>query len=144
MLQLGYFKARLTFFVFGLRDVEEDADYLRRRYLPDFNDAGSAIAKGTRLKQQKLILKLCNYRNMDAAIRKNLQARARQAAAVCGKPIYVFRELMHHLAEQRVVIPAYSTMQDIVGGALACEQQRLADIVHYSVDPSAKSTLAGC
>ena len=27
MLQLGYFKARLTFFVFGLKDVEEDAAY---------------------------------------------------------------------------------------------------------------------
>jgi len=141
MLQLGYFKARLTFFVFGLKDVEEDAAYLKRRYFPDFNDAGSAIAKGTRLKQQKLILKLCNYRNTDAAIQKNLQVRARQAAAVCSKPVYVFRELMHHLAEQRVVIPAYSTMQDIVGLALAYEQQRLADIVHYSVDPSAKSAL---
>jgi TnpA family transposase len=141
MLQLGYFKARLMFFVFRLSDAGEDAAYLKRRYFPDFNDAGAAIAKGTRLKQQKLILELCNYRNTDAAIRKNLQARARQAAAVCGKPIYVFRELMHHLAEQRVVIPGYSTMQNIVGQALAYEQRRLAHIVHNSVDPAAKSAL---
>jgi hypothetical protein len=141
MLQLGYFKARLMFFVFSLRDVGEDAAHIKRRYFSDFKDAGPAIAKGTRLKQQKLILKLCNYHNTDAAIRKNLQARARQAAAVCGKPTYVFRELMHHLAEQRVVIPAYSTMQEIVGRALAYGQQRLADIVHDGVDLSAKSAL---
>jgi len=28
VLQLGYFKASRMFFVFGLRDVEEDAAYL--------------------------------------------------------------------------------------------------------------------
>ena len=119
ILQLGYFKARCMFFVFGLRDVAEDVAHIRERYFPDFDDADPEIAKGTRLKQQQLILGLCNYRNINAAVQRKLEARARQAATVCGKPIYVFRELMHYLAEQRVVAPGYSAMQDIVGGALA-------------------------
>jgi Domain of unknown function (DUF4158) len=32
LLQLGYFKARQLFFVFNLRDVEEDVRYLQDRY----------------------------------------------------------------------------------------------------------------
>ena len=49
---------------------------------------------------------------------------------------------MHHLAEQRVVIPAYSTMQDIVGRALVYEQHRLANIVQQQCRPlPAKSAL---
>ena len=55
--------------------------------------------------------------------------RALQAAAVCGKPVYVFRELMHYLAAEHVAAPGYSTMQDIVGRALVQEQRRLAGIV---------------
>ncbi len=39
ILQLGYFKARCMFFLFSLRDVEEDVAYIRERYFPDFNDA---------------------------------------------------------------------------------------------------------
>ena len=46
-----------------------------------------------------------------------MQAKARQVATVCGKPVYVFREPMHFLSEQRIVAPGYSAMQDIAGGA---------------------------
>jgi len=141
ILQLGYFKARCMFFIFDLRDVKEDATYIREKYFPGFDDAGPEIAKGTRLKQQKLILALCHYRNADAAMQKKLEARARQAAAVCGKPVYVFRELMHYLAAKRIVAPGYSVMQNIVGRALAYEQRRLASIVDEKIGPSAKAAL---
>lgn len=60
ILQLGYFKARCMFFVFDLRDVVEDVAHIRERYFPEFIDADPEIAKGTRLKQQQLILGLCN------------------------------------------------------------------------------------
>jgi Domain of unknown function (DUF4158) len=88
IIQLGYFKARHMFFVFDLRKVEGDAAYIRKKYFPVFiEDDDPEIAEGTRLKQQRLILSLCKYRNADAVVRKKLEARARQAAAVCGKPV---------------------------------------------------------
>src|SRR5713101_10061077 len=34
MVQLGYFKARQQFFVFRLREVDEDIRYLQERYFP--------------------------------------------------------------------------------------------------------------
>lgn len=141
VLQLGYFKASRMFFVFGLREVEEDAAYLVETYFPEVEDDDAAIAKGTRLRQQRLILEICNYGSCDAAMQKKLHAKARQVATVYGKPVYVFRELMHSLAEQRIVAPGYSTMQDIVGGALAYEQRRLAGIAKVHVDPSASTAL---
>lgn len=142
ILQLGYFKARNMFFVFDAQDVEDDLRFIRGRYFPDFQD-NPDITKVTRLKQQRTILKLGNYRNWNASERALLQARARQAAAVCGKPVYVFQDLMHFLAEQRVVAPGYSTMQDMVGGALVYEQRRLAAIIRDQVDPAAKKALMG-
>jgi Domain of unknown function (DUF4158) len=141
ILHLGYFKARRRFFTFDLRDVDGDTAFIRQKYFLFYDDADPEIAEGTRLKQQRLILGLCKYRNADAGIRRTLETRARQAAAVCGKPIYIFRELMDYLAEHRIVAPGYSVMQTIIGGALAHEQRRLAAIVKDHVDPVARAAL---
>jgi hypothetical protein len=121
----------------------EDAAYHVETRFPGFEDRDATIAKGTRLKQQRLILELCSYRNFDGEAQKKLQNKARQVATVCGKPVYVFRELMHFLSEQRIVAPGYSTMQDIVGGALTYEQRRLAGIAQVKVYPSAGRTWSG-
>jgi TnpA family transposase len=135
VLQLGYFKARSLFFTFDLHEVHEDLYSILEHYFPqhamtDF----SPIDKGTRLKQQHVILALCQYRSCDRAQRQHLAAKARQAARVCAKPIYVFRELMHYLAEQRLVLPGYSFMQDTVGKALTYEQHRLTTLVHQHLE----------
>jgi Domain of unknown function (DUF4158) len=121
--------------------VKEDAAYVRDKYFPALEDAGPNITEATRLKQQRLILDLCQYRNADTLIREQLEARARQTAAVCGKPLYVFRELMRYLMAERIVAPRYSTMQDMVGRALAQEQRRLASIVDDHIDPVAQFAL---
>ena len=63
-------------------------------------------------------------------MRKQLQIRARQAARICGRPVYIFRELMQLLAEHRSVAPGYSFLQDLVGQALTYEQDRLIGLVH--------------
>jgi hypothetical protein len=76
LLQLGYFKARQLFFVFSLRDVEEDVHYLQDRYFATAHFRAEEISKVTRLKQQRVILTLCNYRHCDAAARQQLAVKA--------------------------------------------------------------------
>jgi TnpA family transposase len=136
ILQLGYFKSHHMFFVFDLPDVEEDAQYIQRQYFPDVQLDNLDITKVTRLRQQGVLLRLCNYRSCDAAQRQALAAKARQAATVSAKPIDVFRELMHYLAAQRVVVPGYTFMQDTVSQALTHEQERLATIASQYLGPS--------
>ncbi|MHC4244683.1 MAG: Tn3 family transposase, partial [Planctomycetota bacterium] len=129
ILQLGYFKARHLFFVFDLQEVSEDTKYIIEQYFPDFQSSDLEITKATRLKQQHLILKLYNYRSCDAHERQKLESKARQAAKICAKPVYIFRELRHYLQEHRIVSPRYSSMQDTIGKALQDEQERLTNIV---------------
>jgi hypothetical protein len=68
--------------------------------------------------------------------RQALAAKARQAAMVSARPIYIFRELMHFLAEQRSVAPGYSFMQETVGQALTHEQHRLSSILSQYLSAS--------
>jgi Domain of unknown function (DUF4158) len=58
-----------------------------------------------------MILKLTNYRICDTKERQQLKVKARTVAAVCGKPIYNLRELVHYLSEQHIVAPEYRFMQ---------------------------------
>ncbi len=135
ILQLGYFKARQLFFAFSLEEASEDARYIMEQYFPNFQFTDFEITKRkasrsmaprvTRLKQQRLILKLCNYRSCNAGERQKLETKAQQAAMVCSKPIYIFREIMHYLQEERIVAPVYSFLQDTVGKTLTEEQNRL-------------------
>ena len=137
ILQLGYFKAKHLFFSFDFTEVCEDVGYILGQYFPDVKiDNLRAVDKRTRRNQRRLILELCNYRLCDAEERQKLEAKARQAAIVCSKPIYIFRELMDYLQEQRIVAPGYSFMQDTVGKALNFEQDRLRTIVRNHLDIS--------
>ncbi len=130
ILQLGYFKARHLFFTVNLQEVEEDAKYIQERYFSNFQLTDLEITKVTRLKQRQLILDLFNHRACDAEERKKLAGKARTVARVCSKPIYIFRELMATLTEQRIVAPSYSSMQDLIGNALVYEQNRLMEVVN--------------
>ena len=133
--QLGYFKARSLFCTFTLQEVKEDAKYILEHYFPDKQIVDVNIAKVTRLKQQHLIRELFNYRYCDARERQTLDVKAQQAARVCGKPIYVFRELLHYLQQQCVVLPGYRFMQDTVSQALGDEQDRLVALMRDHLTP---------
>jgi hypothetical protein len=137
ILQLGYFKARHLFFTFELGEVEDDLRYVLEQYFKNRKITElSAVDKYTRLKQQTLILELYNYQNCDAQQRQKLELKARQAAQICAKPVYIFREMRHYLAEQRMVSPAYSVMQDTVGKAITYEQNRLITILQNHLKKS--------
>ena len=49
--------------------------------------------------------------------------------------MYVFRELWHYLATQRIVAPGYTVLQELIGQALTAEQQRLITVVRTHLEP---------
>jgi TnpA family transposase len=136
ILQLGYFKHSYQFFTFGPDELQDDVRYLQARYFPDENLVDVDVTKVTRLKQQRLILNLFNFRICDAEDRRALLAKARQAAKISTKPLYIFRELMEHLSQARQVSPAYTSLQDIIGRALNSENERLVRLLENKLGPS--------
>ena len=134
VLQLGYFKAKHRFFTFDLFEVEEDLQYVLKTHFANsiITDLNS-IKKLTKLKHQKLILELTNYLSCDKKERQRLEVKAHIAATVCGKPIYIFREIIHYLSEKHIVTPGYRFMQGIIGKAITYEQNRLIIIIQNNL-----------
>lgn len=141
ILQLGYFKARHQFFVFSTREVEEDARELQTTSFPDWEFSHFAVTKVTRLKQQRLILDLFHYRFCDAEARQDLERKAQQVARVSSKPVFLFRELLQYLTEQRLVAPGYSSLQKMIGKVLLYEQQRLGRLVQTHLASTDRESL---
>ena len=128
ILQLGYFKARQQFFVFGLQQVAADVQYVQRAYFPDATLVDLDITKVTRLKQQSLILELLQYRVCGQEERQQMRLKAQQMAQISSRPVYVFRELMAYLSRQRLIAPGYTIMQEMIGDVLQREKERLIAI----------------
>jgi len=141
ILQLGYFKARQQFFVFNLRQVAADAQYVRCLYFPDDALIDLDITKVTRLKQQSLILELLQYRVCGEEERQQLRMKAQQVAQISSRPIYVFRELMAYLVRQNLIAPGYTVIQEMIGDVLQREKERLIAIAQTHLTKAALSAL---
>jgi len=120
ILQLGYFKARKKFFGAQLVLAQEDLGYLASRYFPQLSlqPREMTVSKPTRLQAQAVILEITGYRLCKGKIKKAFLEKARAVAAIHTKPIFVIRELFNYLEGHKIVAPAYSVLQDIVGNAL--------------------------
>jgi TnpA family transposase len=131
ILQLGYFKAKKQFFVFGLYDVGDDVVYILHRYFPAVTKLPSMdVSKPTRLAQQTEILRLFDYRLCSQAWKRKLQEKAESLVTIYTKPVYVFKELLNFLEHYRIVLPGYSFLQEeVVGKAMTGERKRLEQAV---------------
>lgn len=134
ILQLGFFKARQQFFQFDEIAMSADIAFIIKRYYPNHRVL-RPISKDTLTKQQRRILKICDYRPFGAVERKLLEIKAAQLARVSTKPIYIFRELLNWLDKERIVLPAYSYLQDAIGKVLEQEKLRLITFAQTGIRP---------
>lgn len=142
VLQLGYFKAKQQFFVYAREAVLDDLEHIRRRYFPERDlDTIKPLSKPTRLEQQQIILKLFDFRLCDAEAKQNLERKAQRIAQLSTQPIYILRETLQYLTNQRTVAPGYTYLQDLVGRAVTGERRRITQLLDRSLTPAVKQQL---
>ena len=128
VLQLGYFKAKQQFFSFQQEaTVLEDLHHIVERHFPS-RDLASVRMPGrvTRMGQQNVILRLMRYRFCDETVLGQLERKAQRSARLSIQPIFLLREILQGLAQERIVAPAYKTLQDLVGRVVRGERDRIS------------------
>jgi len=142
MLQLGYFKVKKMFFSFTYDEIRDDIEFIRTRYaLPEPDPKHFEINKVTRWNQQQRILALFHYHDCDASWRVKLQEKACRCVRISSKPICIFKDLLTYLEKERVMLPAYSTLQKIISKALLEESNRLAVLAERHVTDNVANML---
>jgi exonuclease VII large subunit len=143
VLQLGYFKAKRQFFVYDRDAVLDDLHHILQRHFPGKELATiKALSKPTRLEQQRIILQLFGYRACDSAAKEELERKAQRIAMRSTQPIYILREALQYLAHQRVVIPGYTYLQDMVGRVVTGERKRITQLLSHALTPAVEARLA--
>ncbi len=141
-LQMAYFKAKRRFFVFEPNSVAVDVAHVVKRHFAG-KEIGTlkALSKPTRLDQQKIILQLFDYRLADQTSKEELEHKAQRFAMLSTQPIYIMREILQHLESQRIVIPGYSYLQDMVGRAVTSERNRITAVLEAALTPASREQL---
>ena len=142
ILQLGYFKSQHLFFDVFFDEAHPDITYIVKRYFPDKSILFPFhLTEKIRSKQKKMILSLCGYKAFCKKSRQALETLAQDSARISSQPLYIFRSITTYLAEEKIVFPAYSTLQSFVGRVLTYEQKRLKKILQKTLTFSHKKSL---
>ena len=130
-LELGYFKAKTAVFTFEQNEVAADLRYILHRYFHGKISRGSNHHRGhAESCRSRPFLQLFNFRQCDKALRSELEQKARRVATLSTHPLFIMRELLQYLGSERIVVPSYSSMQDLVGRVVTYERNR---ITHHSI-----------
>jgi hypothetical protein len=145
LLQIGYFKAKHAFFDLAADVVPaEDVAFLADRYFPGM-PAGSMVLgpvrRHERQEQRAGIARLFGFRLWSEDDRPDLVEAATDLASRDVTPSFIGLELLAVLKDRRIVRPGYTTLQSVIGGALAAERQRLEQLVESGLDADTTEAL---
>jgi TnpA family transposase len=142
ILQIGYFKAKQTFFRFDWHEVQEDCVFVLSRYFHGEKFEHKEITGHEHYTQRRLIASLFCYRVWSTELLPQL---ARQATHIVRRdvtPGFVATELIVWLNEHKIVRPGYSTLQDLISETLSNERRRLSELLEEVLDDGAKAAVA--
>lgn len=142
ILQIGYFKAKHSFFRFDWNEIEEDCTFVLSRYFHSESFGRKAITKHEHYSQRERIAELFSYRPWATNFLPQLAQQAAQIVRRDVTPGFVAAELIFWLNEHKIIRPGYTTLQELVSEALSAERRRLSSLLAEVLDEPAKAALA--
>ncbi|MDE2203066.1 MAG: DUF4158 domain-containing protein, partial [Burkholderiaceae bacterium] len=143
-LQLGYFKAKRQFFDYDQDAVRDDLLHILGRHFPGKNPAAINLPSyPTRRALQHTVFELLGFRLCDSSAKEELERRAQRIAMLSTQPIYILRETLQYLNQQRIVAPIYTFLQDMVGRVVTGERKRITQLLADALTPDITSQLDG-
>ena len=138
ILQLGYFKFSYRFFKFAFNDVIEDIEYILEQYFPKHspNIIKKACDRKTIFNHHSIILKLFSRRFPTKVDNENLFIKAKSVVSIDANPKYIFKEIVKFTSDNKIILPAYSTIQKLISKAILTYEQELFDSLKFLIDSS--------
>lgn len=143
LLQIGYFKAKQTFFRFTLeRAPAEDLSFILQRYFPDVTLVPKrSVSRYECYSQRDAIIRLFNYRLWSESDCSTYLEQAAQLAKRDVTSTFILSELISNLDTAKIIRPGYTSLQTIIADALAIERQRLEQLINNALDNGTRANL---
>lgn len=132
ILQIGYFKAIQQFYKFSLNEVEDDVNFIIKKYYSSVESekklSGTLWKEQYRI-QKSDILKLYGYREWSDSLKRITINQLKKVIRIHPKGNDTLRELFVFLENEKITIPSYRTIQDLFTHVYKTERDRLEKIV---------------
>lgn len=129
ILLLGYFRAKPVIPRFHMKDVRADVKYICHTYFSGAKPQYTALPKSTRSRLVSQVLAQLEFGQFDSASTESLAARLQDVATIYSDPRYMFDECIAFFGQQRIALPAYTSIQTLVTRALSEERKRTEEIL---------------
>ncbi len=142
ILQIGYFKAKHSFFLFDWNEVEDDCAFVLSRYFIGDAFERKSVTNHEHYTQRGRIAELFDYRLWTSDFPPQL---ARQAESIVRRdvsPGFVAVELLAWLNDHKIIRPGYTTLQELISETLSSERRRLGGLLAEILDDATKATIA--
>lgn len=142
VLQLGYFRVVTRFFVPD-RFPQSDVDWVcgQLQLLPDQVRMSAYGQSRTLYRHRTTILTQLGYQSFEEVHRTELGREARLLTHLQTRPAQMLDALVDYLRQQRVEIPTYSLLREIISGALDAFDAHLQAIIQAHLTASDKALL---
>ncbi|WP_258576548.1 DUF4158 domain-containing protein [Candidatus Pantoea persica] len=87
------------------------------------------------------MLSILGFRQLTAPLKAPLMIRLKDVATICMDPKYIFGELLAFPGQNRIALPGYSTIQDLISEALNYERERVSSILSNKMSVSTAEKL---
>jgi TnpA family transposase len=141
VLLLGYFRAKNQFFDVAAETSQEDVRYIVGRHFPAIRER--LLVPPSRPTLQSLqddVLEVLGFRRW-AGTRSVLVRRLKELAMRSTQPRYLVREAISFLERERIALPAYSHLQDLIGAVVTCETERLTRMLKDAMPAKVRKQL---
>ena len=141
-LQMGYFKAKHIFFRFSLHKVpQDDLRFILNQCFANQTLQTFNITKYEHYRGCESITKLFGYTPWSKEFFPKLYDRAKLSVKRDISPNFIAHELLSFLQCEKIVRPAYSTLQKIISHILVEERKRIRSCLHSVLTDEHKQSL---
>ena len=127
-LILAFFKMKQTFV--EIIPDSHDWKHLAERYFPDTCVPKQLPKHAQEFRIKNMVLELCGYQRLNRNLQTELITELSNRVASCPRQRQVCKELLNLCYKQRIAIPGYTTLQNMVSCAWNKEVNRLGKAYH--------------
>lgn len=142
ILQLGYFKAKQQFFKVNYSDIQADWAWIQRQHIIQPIHSHKLPSRNIQTAIKHKIAAFFGYQTNLTLIKSYLQEQIERLVRQSNDPVILFKELFLSLKQNKMVLPGYTTMQDIISKASTAEEARLYKLIEQHLNFDIKNQLA--
>ena len=141
ILQYGYFKARHQFFDIDYSEIKSDVVFIMENYFPNDSTPLQIPTRKVRKFSKEKILRLMDFSYDDEKTDQLILKKTGYLVKITQNLSEMFDEIVKHLHDEKMVLPPYSRLQDLIGAALKNEDDRLIKLVKSQLTKNARRSL---